>query len=202
MTRRCLTTIAALTISSSVINGQHTEDTAKYFKDALGKLAVMNTPLPPEQKRQAVAATMHLLQQAISFRDDGIAASSPQISTLSPGIEWKNLKIRKIEHDTISESDTANGIRARYNAWLTCDMHRVWDKRANSWSEWRQGGYAAFSSCVRIIENANGSMEATNYTLGKLKGLSNATTPEAQTPQGTIRRTSGGIELPPGVYKK
>ena len=120
------------------------------FRGAFAGLAPI-----PRQDQMEIANTMEtVLAKHVTFRPDH-TASAICIANGRQQVEWKNLAVKSIHKQALSDADGLNGISKRYFMALSCDAHRSWDSKTNAWGTWHAMGHVLFPSAI-TLELKNG----------------------------------------------
>ena len=168
-------------------------DTPKLLEQGLKQAVNGLKPLPATEKKEVLEAVATLLSKHVTFRPDGVAASTYHQTSPWP-IEWRKLVVNNIHPQSLTDADRLNGITRRYYASLGCDACRNWKPKSTEWSEWSQTGFVLFPSVI-VVEEKNGSLSARgNAELSKFIPGPGPTTME-RLPSGKSN------PLPPGMTR-
>ena len=172
-------------------------DAGDLLKRGLTNAWVGSTRVSAAEQKEVLEALSKRLKTSIAVKTDGSATSNFKIGdSASPyKVEWKGFTVRAIRRQSVTEADQLNGITQRYFVMLGATASRYWDRGANDWTKWKNGGHVHFPSGV-FIERLNGKLQVKESTQ---LGWYSSPSP----PRTTVRKPAGPREqgLPPGVTR-
>jgi hypothetical protein len=124
-------------------------DVGKMISEGLQDMVVGLAPMPNTDKAEILKITADTLTKHMTFRQDGTASAICTASGRQP-TEWKGFVVRHIQAQPVNEADRLNGTSKRYLVVFSCDAHRSWDSKKNSWGEWCPIGNVLFPAALNI----------------------------------------------------
>jgi hypothetical protein len=139
--------IACIALTLSAVHGQ--SDVSKLLSQGLGGALAAFEPVAEADKNAILTATAQVLAKHVTFRPDGTAAA---VCTKlgEQHVEWKNLVVRNITKQAVTEADKLNGISRRFLVSFGCDAHRSLDAKTSRWSEWKGFNYILFPAAIEF----------------------------------------------------
>lgn len=138
--------LAFLLIAAATASAQ--TDAGKLLTEGLKQAVAGLAPVPEKDKTAVLAATTGLLAKHITLRADGSASAYYTMSSSRRPVEWRKFVVTQIVTQPVSEADRLNGITQRYLVAFGSEAHRMWDKKTNTWGEWRPNGSVLFPAGI------------------------------------------------------
>ena len=139
--------IGMLMLTLSAVHGQN--DVSKLLSQGLvGAIAVFE-PVSAADQKAILTATAQVLIKHVTFRPDG-TASAVCTKSGKQHVEWKNLVVRNITKQVVTDADRLNGITRRFLVVFGCDAHRCFDAKTSRWTEWMNIGYLLFPAGINF----------------------------------------------------
>jgi hypothetical protein len=184
------TIVACLFGTALSLNAQSTVD--GFLSQALKQSAALLQAIPEADQKVVIAETSALLQKHVTFRPDGTSTAFSTISDPRQSLEWKNLVIKTIAADALTDADKLNGFEKRYRAILSSEATRKWDPKSKAWTQWSPGGHTLFPTGITVewkngIVSTSGGSYLPKFSPGPGPSIQDAKAPKSST------------TLPPGV---
>jgi hypothetical protein len=147
-----------------------------------------------------IAFAKPTLENLVTFRPEGTAATIHRLGKSETHIEWRGFRRSSVRAGLVTEADRTNGISRKFSVGLDCDTHRTWDRTAGRWSEWRAAGYILFPSALHM-QDCDGRMELTTTFQGTFgRGPGTPETSTAKVPETSpAPRPRKDWPMPPGI---
>ncbi len=180
-------------LSSFLVNAQSNVDDLLTL--ALKKGMAGLAPLPEKDKSIVLSKTSELLIKHVTFRPDGTVSSVSTATGRRLNLEWKNLVVKLITADAVSDADQLNGITKRYRAILSSDASRKWDEKMNAWTAWSPTPHLLFPSSITVeLKNGAWLASGSTYTNKFIPGPGPSITDAPPAPKDKV--------LPPGMSRQ
>lgn len=184
------TIVACLLGTILSLNAQSNLD--EILKHGLKQSVALLQPIPEADQKVVIAQTAALLQKHVTFRPDGTSTAYSTVNTTRQSLEWKNLVIKMIAADALTDADKLNGFEKRYRAILSSEATRKWDPKINNWSQWSPTGHLLFPTGITVewkngVVTANGGTYLPKFSPGPGPSIQDVKAPKPST------------ALPPGV---
>ena len=149
--------LAAFVLTTLCASAQN--NVSRLLTDSLRQAVAGVTPIPKKDRAEVIAATAALLAKHVTFRPDGTASTVSTALGSRQNLEWKELAIKMVRKQSLTDADKLNGFSKRYTAILGSTAVRRWDTKANAWTVWSPTGHHLFPSGI-VVEWKNGKRTA------------------------------------------